>query len=348
MNDAMQFIRTKVSNWIKNPAVHYFQLEIPDSTADADGLKLNDGYFQVFVSECFLKYKKEWFNDLFPAAHTALRYSVANRPNVDLSHVSRSSSDDLSAAIIHNTKVTNLVPWRGGTLEIDCSLISLRGKNELKSAFQLLGSFSELVAAPVAQALNVAGKVATGVQDLMISNNGDVHLNYSNSFTSAQGKNPLRPGHFLSILATQADLKGYKFSVEKDHLLANGKDFTAFDYLLFRLDYYRQNPEWNSFVEIDRAMTSAMNAYADGTPEGLQKGDEHRIAARIAANNSDDLSPLDKIRVVKSIDGYLEQYRQAAYGGAAPAVSDMNLDQLMKSEYALKWEDAVALSTSNS
>ena len=58
---------------------------------------------------------------------------------------------------------------------------------------------------------------------------------------------------------------------------------------------------------------------------GHQKGDEACIAARIAANNSEDLSPLDKIRVVKSIDNYLEQYRQAAYGGAAPSMADMNL-----------------------
>src|SRR6185436_12745612 len=208
-----------MTNWLdmlrnvaETKAKHYTYRHFPDPNAEQDPLVVYNSYFRITLSQMFLDASRKWFTDLYPAAHTAVRLQYADNEPIELVHVTPvPDQKDLARGIPLNYTVTGLIPWNGGTLEIFSGLISLQGPDKLKAAVDMLGSFSSLVAAPVSQAIAVAGKIAMSAQQLMVGNGGNVEFTYHQTYTAEKQGNALRPGYYAAILAPSEELKDVNF-----------------------------------------------------------------------------------------------------------------------------------------
>jgi len=321
----------KLRDWVEKEAGHYTYLYFPDPRAEIDQLLPYGSYFRVTLAQMFLGTERKWFRELYPAAHTSVRIQHADYEPVELNHVTHLPGQDMARGIDLNNTVTGLIPYNGGTLEIDCGLLALQLKDYLDASIKMLGSFSDLVAAPVSQALTIAGKVATSVQDLFVGSDGKVYMNFGQTYSEG---NPLRSGYYAAILASEDQLRGKNLSVEKDQLLADGKAFTGFDYLLFRIDAVKERPDWR-MKEIQKNINAAKKAYLRRRDD---EGDEYRAAALVAVYDSPDLSEVDRARVEQAIRDELEPFRQPGRGAIGEEKRETSLDSIMKG--ARSWREA--------
>ena len=321
-----------VKGWTKDPAEHYTYRHFPEPKAKVDPLKVYDSYYRVTLSQLFLGTARKWFTELFPAAHSSVRYQYADFPAVELSHVTHAPEQKVAKGIELNTVVTGLLPFNGGTLELNCMLIALHGKDYLDASLNMLGSFSSLVAGPVSQALTVATAVTKNLHSLVVGNDGEEHLKFQQTFSEG---NPLRPGHYAAILATETQLAGKNLSVEKDQLRCDGGPFTEFDYLLFRIDGVPERADWR-MQEIEKNLNAARKAYILGRHD---EGDQHKAAAVISAYDSQDLSEVDRARVVKRIIDALAPFEAGSLAAVSEGAQAKSLDALMADEEITSYRD---------
>ncbi len=310
-------------SWVKEEAEHYTYAHIPDPAAEVDHLLPYGSYFRLTLAQMFLSTRREWFREVFPAAHTSVRIQHADYEAVELTHVTHVPGSDLARGVSLNSAVTGLIPYNGGTLEIDCGLLALHGKDHLDGAIKMLSSFSDLVAAPVSQAVAIAGKVGASVQDLFTRGNGEVQLNFGQTF--AEGAPP-RAGHYAVVLATAGQLKGKTLSVAEGQLMANRQPLVGFDFLLFRLDAVKERKDWR-IKEVQRNLTAAKKAYLKKKSD---EGDDYRAAALVAVYDSPDLTEVDRARVEQAIRDELEPFRQGGQGLRSDLSTTRDLNAMMK------------------
>jgi rhodanese-related sulfurtransferase len=326
----------RLANLISPAAQQYVYRHFPGQY-DVDPLEPDNSYFQITLSQLYLSASRRWFQQLFPAAHTALRLQFADYEPIELSHATHVANRQLGEGISLNHPVTGLIPYNGGTVEIYCGLIALQGTDYLDAAVRVLGSFSDLVAGPVSQAIVVAGKVASSVHDLFVGNDGAMHLGFHQSYTAVPGGNNLRPGHYAAILATEANLQGRQLAVDADQLRADGQPFTGYDFLLFRVDSIRDRPDWR-MKEIQKNLNAAKKSYVR---RKVEEGDEFRAAALVAVFDSPDLSENDRWRVAERINQELDRLQEQGHGAIGELDVETSLAQLMAAG-AMSWQAAAA------
>jgi hypothetical protein len=318
----------------------YTYLHIPFANPEMDPLEVYGSYFRITLSQMFLTQARKWFINLYPAAHASVRMQYANYDAIELMYITPvPEQKDLSQGIPLNFSVTNLIPWNGGTLEIAAGLISLQGPDRLKGALDVLGTFSSLVAAPVSQAITVAGKIATSAQQFMVGNSGAVEFTFHQTYTDISTGNLLRPGYYAAVLGTEAELKGKRFTVESDQLQANGKDFTDFSYLLFRIDGVKERADWR-MKNIQNNINKARDSYRR---RDVPSGDGFLNAALVEVDDSQELSYADKNRIEALIRNELEPLRKIGLGaaGSDDPRKSYELDDLRKN--AISWEKAMEM-----
>ena len=313
---------------------------IPFEKPEMDPLEVYGSYFRITLCQMFLPKAREWFTKLYPAAHASVRMQYADYDAVELMYVTPVPKQaDLSRGIQLNYTVTNLIPWNGGTLEIAAGLLSMQGPDQLKGALDVLGSFSSLVAAPVSQAITVAGKIADVAQQFIVGKSDAVEFTFHQTYSDVSTGNVLRPGYYAAILATDADLKGKKLTVVADQLQANSKDFTDFAYLLFRIDGVKERSDWR-MKNIQNNINRARDSYRK---RDVPNGDGFRGAALAAVDESPELSYVDKNRIEELILKELEPLRKIGLGaaGSFDPKKSYELDELRKK--AMSWEKAKAM-----
>src|SRR5262249_1371443 len=151
---------------------------------------------------------RKWFVDWFPAVHSSVNLKFGNTDGVTLSHVAQAPEKALANGVLLNYEMLPLVPFNGGVAEIEAALLALKGSDYLGAGSNILQDCSSLVAPPIGQVLTVAEKVSSGIDQLFGATDGKVHLPFHQSYTSAGGggHNPLQPGYFAVILATEGQV----------------------------------------------------------------------------------------------------------------------------------------------
>lgn len=336
----MKQIWERFVSWAEQNSEHYRYVPIPVERVEGQQeapppLQVYGSYFSIHLAQMFLSNSRKWFRDWYPACHTSVRLQYSDYPVVNLSHVTHVPEGALSRGVLLNYPLTSLIPYRGGTVEIQAGLLALKGQDYLQTTIKLLQNFSSLVAAPLAQALTVAEKISSGMQDLLGATDGEIQLSFHQTFTD-NGGNTLQPGYYAAILATANQLDEQKLSVKEDQLLYNGRPLTGYDYLLFRIDSVRERQDWR-LQSIQENLTQATTAYLRGKDED---GQEYETAAIVAAFQSLDLSEFDRRRVAQAIRDELAALKGQGLGAVGDHEADLN--QIVSAR-AMSWEKSAAL-----
>jgi hypothetical protein len=312
----------KIGGWFSRAADAYVLAPLPPERGGATPLKAYQPYLQVTLCEMFLAKRVSWLRTWFPAVHAEVRMPFADQPSVTFSRVVRPADDALGEGVLLNYPLTELVPFSGGTVEIDAALFGLKAQDNLAAGVALLQTFSSLVAPPLGQALNVAGTLATGARDFLAKADGDVHLALHQSLTSegGAGGNLLQPGYLAVVLAPEQVVESKRLRVSGDRLhrlAADGESlepFTSHDFMLLRIDGRTERDNWRS-PEILDARQRAIDALRRGDKDTAT---EQRGVALAAVLTSWDLTAADQRRLVHSIKQEWRELSELGLGATSP------------------------------
>jgi hypothetical protein len=294
-----------------------------DVPYDDQPLAAGQSYFRIWLTEMFLARGRDWFAAWFPAVHCSVKLTFNNQ-TANFSSVARAPEEAKANGVLLNYKLSELIPFNGGDVEIAAGLLALKGASDLRLAVNLLASFSSLVAPPLGQAIAIADKVAGGVETLLKEAKGEIHLPFHQTFTGAGGgANELRPGYFALVLADAAAVAPQELSIRADRLCRGGEPLVGFDHMVFRIEGRAERDDWR-FAAIVQPLNEAKAA--------VVRHDEARAKtmlneAILAAYTSPDLAEADRMRVISAIKADFEVASRIGYGaaaGLAGAATDLN------------------------
>lgn len=321
-----------LSELVRRDAQHLERIIIPaqnvvPAPAEALPLKAGEGYFRLWVAEMFLQANQEWFRTFYPVVQSLTTFQFGGAPKpVEIAqvagpgHLQKVDPANLDKVIQVDHVLTPLVPFAGGTVQIEAGLLAMQADDLLQRFLEVVGSFSVLLAVPqLSTALSVASTVSAGVEKLLGVGSNRLVLGYQQTFAGSGGGTQLGPAHIVLLNAPSGGTKAEHYWV-KNASLHYGLDaeqatpLTGVDYMLLRLETLPERDDWDALATINEPWTKAMEALsqtdASGNPR-LADADTFVRVAAVAALNSPDLTAKDRTRVAKAIRDRYREYKAA-------------------------------------
>jgi hypothetical protein len=320
---ALNELWESVKAWVNQPGEHQLRVAIPvdrtDLGAPPDPLVPHASYFRLWLSEMFLSRQSSWFVDLQPMVHSIVKLKFADRDGVSLASVMQPPPAPANTTILLNYKMTELLPYNGGTIEIEAVLSALKTGNGLEPAIKILQLFSGMVTVPLAPVLGVAEKLATGVQDVVAASQGSTHLAIHDSLRTG-GPQGLAPGYIAVIRATADDVAAERLSVKESRMyyapLAGAKaiPFDLYDYMLVFIETMKTRDDWR-LKTIQEPLDEAIKSFVAGEKD---RADAYRKVALTVALTSPDLTVADRNRAAIAVRDELKALENLGLGAAPP------------------------------
>ncbi|MGH2618785.1 MAG: hypothetical protein ACRDJC_26450, partial [Thermomicrobiales bacterium] len=321
-----------LSNLVQRDARHLERIVIPPQNVlpaqgDAVPLAAGEGYFRLWVAEMFLAADREWFHTFYPVVQslTTFQFGGGAKP-VEIAqvagpgHLQKVDPANLDKVIQVNHTLTPLVPFAGGTVQIEAGLLAMQADDLLQRFLDVVGGFSVLLAVPqLSTALGIASTVSDGVEKLLGVGSNRLVLGYQQTFAGSGGGTQLGPTHVALLNAQSGSTKPEHYWV-KNGSLHYGSDaeqaaaLSGVDYMLLRLETLPERDDWDGLAAINEPWKKAIDSLSQTDPSGLPRlADAEtfvRIAA-VAALNSPDLTAKDRVRVAKAIQARFKEYKAA-------------------------------------
>jgi hypothetical protein len=323
-----------VRGWVDQNAARYVYARVPAERTDApaaeDPMVPYASYLRLWLNEMYLSKSTAWGKAWFPAVHAEVQLAFGDQCPVTFARVVDPPGQQTGGVQL-NERLTELLPFNGGVVEVEAALLALPGRDYLATAVGVLKEFSALVVPPLGQALAVAAKISTGTRDLLGASQGGVHLGFHQAFASegGGGGNVLRPGYHAVVLATPAQVDPDRLWVLGDrlHYAADGRQAPAplqgHDYLLLRVEGRSERDDWR-LRDIDEPMREAIMALSQGD---ATRAAAYRTVALAAAWRSPDLAVRDRRRVVAAVKEELAAVEEAGFGAVGTGLR--SLDEVM-------------------
>ncbi|HEX4731508.1 MAG TPA: hypothetical protein VH299_09560 [Solirubrobacterales bacterium] len=295
----------------------------------------DESYVSLSLVHGFLGRDADWFTRHLPVVHLSSRFDVAGQ----VATITKVVKHD-DPGVWLNYPLTGIVPYRGGTIEMEAGMSVIREGNRVGAAIGTLADLSTLVGPPLSTSLTVARKLTQGIEGFL-SEQDEVVLAIHDTFVAPRGggENALAPGHLAVVGATQKQLKPDELSVAEGCLQRTVDGHTAplrgFDYMLFRVEAIRERGDWK-FPHFEALVRRAIDAHFASDPAAFKT---FRNAALAEVLKSPDLISADRFRGVRSIDDELKRIVQMGIGFTAP--SEVDLKDIVD-RYAPSVEDPIA------
>lgn len=296
---------------------------LPDDTAPVPTITQDEHYFRIWLAQMHLKTAQKWFVNQHPAVNAQVTVKFGGNDKMTFGRVAAPSQDNFTNGVFANYALTELMPYRGGLVELTAGLVALPGDNGWKTAVRLLDKFSGLVTAPLGQALSIAQQVSGAVGDFIGESDGKPHLGLHETFASAGGGGGagFAPGYIAVVLAPSGTFTKDTLFVQDRALHArNGNGsaaVTSHDFMLFRIEARKQRDDL-MLKNIEEPFREACSALAFGEAKKAEVCERAAIAAALL---SPDLTWADQRRVVESMKGRLAEVRSQGWGAAAVPTS---------------------------
>ena len=334
-----------VIGWWTENARHHVYAPIPkeqtDEAYDDGPLQPGGSYFRLWLSEMFLTKRVAWGTQWFPAVHSEVRLQFDGQ-SAAFSKVAQPPTDQLGEGVRLGYRLTELLPFNGGVVEIEAALLGLKGADYLGTAIGILQQFSSLISPPLGPTVSLAQTLVSGTRDLLSATKGNIHLGFHQELISGGGGGAiLRPGYLAVILADPGEVSPDRLSVRDGRLLyrqaprREPANLTGYDYLLLRVEGRTERDDWR-LKDIQDPLSTAGQALLEAPPNTV-KADAYRTVALAAAWQSPDLAQLDRRRVVQAIKAELAGLADegaGAVGGAERTLGEIVSARAMRREQA--------------
>lgn len=305
-----------MGSWVEASAVRYAMVPLSDpDTADSDPYVPNDSYFRIWVADGYLARRRHLGTNQLPTVHAGVSLRYAGRPEAEFAAIAGPDQASQGAGSQTDFALTELLPYSGGTVEVEAGLIPLKGDNVIRSGLNLLRDVGGLVTPPVSAALDVATKVASGVVSFLEATQPTVQLGFHRTYASAGGggANVFAPGYVAVLNIDATKLKGSTLNTVEGTLCLDGHPVTDIDYLLLRFEKRQYRDDWR-FPNVMDLRRQAINARTNGDSPtySVLKG-----SAINALLTSDDLTPTDQVRAASALSREFEQIEGGGHGATS-------------------------------
>jgi hypothetical protein len=287
----------RVKDQFVKEAGHLVRVFLPE--AGARPLVPNDSYLRVSLSELFLANEREWGGDRIPAVQASVRllfrgprpqtFATLVQPPVTTGH-----------GTFQDYLLTEWLPYRGQSVEVEAALYEILGKNNLLTAISIVSDFASLVTPPVSAALAVVDKVASGIEKVIEANGKDPTLVLHDSLTGAE----LRPGWLAVVRATEMEFSAASLALNDDGRLSRGgARLTGYDFVVLRIEGTPVRQDWRT-PDLDEAINAALYAQSAGRH---QEYEQHRAQALGKIWLSPDFTPPQRKQLALAVRQELDQ-----------------------------------------
>ncbi|CCE07228.1 hypothetical protein BRAS3843_2000014 [Bradyrhizobium sp. STM 3843] len=309
---AIDAIWNTIKGWATQNATQYVCEVIPhertDMTGPDDPLVPYKSYMRLWIADMYLAQSRLWFQNQFPAVHTSVGLKFGKDP-VKISHVT-DGIGQVGPGWQGDYALTDLIPFGGGTVEIQSALLALKGTNYLKESISILKDFSGLIAAPLNQTLDIAEKVSSSMQTLFTGGANAISVGFHKQFVAPGGGagNVIKPCYIALVAATDQQIDKASLSVKGSrlHYPENGgppAPLEGYDYLLLRIEARTERDNWR-MPNIEEPLNQAIQATLEGDAE---KAKQYKTAALLVIWQSPDLAVGDRRRVADAIEAELAE-----------------------------------------
>ena len=322
-----------LTNLVQRDAQHLERIVIPPdhivpAPTGPTALKAGEGYFRLWVAEMFLASDQQWFSTYYPVVQslTTFQFGGGAKP-VEIAqiagprHLQKIDPSNLDRVVQVSHTLTPLVPFAGGTVQIEAGLMAMQADDLLQRFLDVVGSFSALMAVPqLSAALGIANTVSDGVEELLGVGSNRLMLGYQQTFAAGDGAGNQMGSGYIALLNSDSGSTAPEHYWVRDGGLLFGRDIasanqiTGVDYMLLRLETLPQRDDWDGLASINEPWTKAIESLSQVDASGnLRVADAEAFirAAAVAALNSPDLTAQDRIRVAKAIRDRYREYKGA-------------------------------------
>jgi hypothetical protein len=294
---------------------------------ESEPLAPHASYFRVFLEEMYLARAVTWGQRAFPGVHAEVRLRFAGRDEITFSAVARPPEDALTSGVHLGYRVTDLLPYSGGTVELSAALLALPGPNELGPAVDVLTELGTLLGPPLGQVLPLARSLAAGTRRMLDPWADQVQLGMHRTFVAAGDPEgaALRPGCIAVIAADAAGFPAGDLRVVDQRLHLSAPDgastsgLTGYDYMLLRIEGREERDDWR-IQDIDEPLKRALIALDEGS---VAAATAYRAIALAAARRSSDLAEADRARVIKAIKDEFALADERGHGATGDEPPDL-------------------------
>ncbi|RKT54382.1 hypothetical protein [Saccharothrix australiensis] len=309
----MTGMRDRVRGWFAANAEHITVEFFPDP--DGRPVVAGQGYLRLWLVEGFLAKRVSWGREHFPALHGGVTLSFLGSEATPFTRFTRPGASLTAPGAYLDYPMTALIPYAGGTVEVEAALYRASSGGPLETAVTIAGGLAPLIGPPLSTAATIAEKVSTGVDAVLAAHGDDPVLGVHWAMTSpGGGGNVLRPGH-LAVVSGSPDALPGPLTIVDGRLHGPRGLLTGYDFLVLRVECREERDDW-SFPELERLRREAVTAYLHGLPETHR---DLRNRAVVAVFNSPDLTETDAHRVAKYVRQSIDRVTEL---GVTPAETD--------------------------
>jgi len=330
-----------VLNWFPNcfqkDAAHRLAPFIPDGGGP---VVAGEHYVRLWLDEMFLANERDWFKSWHPAVHSAITFEFGEQTQV-ITRIAGASAlkdvDDrhLDRVITLTTKLTDLLPFRGGTVRINAALLAMQGTDSVKQLIDVLGEISTKLAVPqLSMALDVAKPLAQGVSALVGVTDGEMMLGLDTTISEQD----LRGGSFAVVFATPQEIPPARLTISARQLRFDGHELNGRNYMVVRVERVDARGDWDQLSKIREPYQQAVDALTEGELPAAQKALKKAIGAAL---KSDDLTETDRRRVIDALRKRYKAAEELLGSGAFSDAADQTVEKLL--ELAIPPAEAAAL-----
>lgn len=265
-------------------------------------------YVRLWMREMFLRQDQQWFTTRYPLAYSLIGLRYADTA-VEIANVSgRNKLDikqtDLGHQIQSNFILTPLLPFRGGTVEIDCGLVSMQASDVLRSFAGVVSDFAAKLNAPqVSAVIDLAAAVTSGLQSLLQAGETETKLYYHTTLTAQGGGAALQSGFIFLSEQPDGAMEAAKLWLTPEGLrygatIGGAGALPAQDYMVIEVECLASRDDWQQLAVIDEPFHALQDALADGDADKAKLLLTQGIKA---AQRCPDLNTLDIRRAIAAL-----------------------------------------------
>lgn len=324
-------------NGPKHVCVNIPRDHVADPQYDDEPLVAGKHYFRLWLNEMYLEKEVDWFRTWIPVAHSLVLFQFGDQkieiPHVaGPSHIKDLDESNLQRVINLHHPMTPLMPFDGGTVEVVVALVAMKGKDFVSAVTKVLGDLSNLLMAPqLSSALSIAMPVASGMQDLLGGESGQIHLGVHTTFSGQSGGAArLRAGHIAVIRGIERDYPPEKLWVKDGRLrfgdsLNGSVPLTGVTHLLLQLEGQTERDDWRALKSITDSFAECLKYLAEGE---VEKAKDAMGRTLLLVRMSPDLTRAHRAAAAVALREEFEEARTNGLGAIPSGVG--SLDEILK------------------
>lgn len=268
-------------------------------------IKPNEFYINIWLRSLRIVDVRKGLNSFYPVVHSfvSMPYLGESKP-VEFNMVTTPTklqsldANRIDRVITLNKRMLGPIPYRGGDLDLEIGLFSIKASDLAGPYLNLMEDISSKAGVSfINQALQFAEPLKTGI-NLLTGGSDETILEVG--LSSTYSGNILQTGYYSVIRAEKNKLYPQDLRVDPNDykLLYNGNKVEDYPYIVFEITTTEQKDDWWAIPRISEAYSHLVTSVEEGKLNEIE--DNFKVFKR-AVQISSELLPKDRTSIIDKV-----------------------------------------------